>query len=684
MMDATQPSLDDVLKLTQVKAFIEDELLAALSSDSPGRKSLLLEKGMRGALESVLGLCGSELDQAIRERGIPDFDDDCFSNLDARVAAVQFPSSVAAAKRRTNAAGPGTAPMPASGGPTADSTVYIVRSTMASLKKVATKIALDIKERMAARDGQDAGGSRSAGLSGLLGGTRGGGGGAQLRKVPPRIDVYMVPRKPCKEVLAEAFSGMYKRSSKGEEDVFDKHVDMLGHRVTVNSLEIDLFPLEHDLITMDLPNVYSDCVLRSDYSCLSHVARSLMKLQAFFGEFKAVRGKGRLADMVSQNMRRMRIEATKHNSNSSTHASQVDCLYVFDRELDVLTPLLAHSTYEGLVDEVYGLGNQVFTPPLDMVEETAHSETNEKTFHHSFTAEGDLVFQHIRRAHRKSLAQDITELIMTVQKKEDERKGLQTLTEIRKFMGKVKVIKEAKHLLGLHIAIAKEIKSVCTTADYLNMFDHQHRCIGVEEDPVTYELSMKYIDTCIFQNQPLTKVLRLLCVECLTDGLSRKTYDEYRQKIVQAYGLSSLSVMDNLEKAGLCGVNKRSPAFAAQRGKGGLRNAAEMVGQLQFWKDRSGEQPKNAAGGSSEADLAALYDGYKPPIVRLVEAIMLGTMQWYVQKQNRITYINNNNTICRENDVTVTTTATATTQELGGRASEPASRTLVWSPRPAA
>lgn len=49
-------------------------------------------------------------------------------------------------------------------------------------------------------------------------------------------------------------------------------------------------------------------------------------------------------------------------TNSSTPetlslSSQIDCLVVLDRQVDMVTPLLTQLTYEGLIDELIGIKN---------------------------------------------------------------------------------------------------------------------------------------------------------------------------------------------------------------------------------------------------------------------------------------------------------------------------------------
>ncbi len=53
-------------------------------------------------------------------------------------------------------------------------------------------------------------------------------------------------------------------------------------------------------------------------------------------------------------MRRMKSELSGREPQITP---QIDNLLILDRTVDLLTPLLSQLTYEGLIDEVFGLNN---------------------------------------------------------------------------------------------------------------------------------------------------------------------------------------------------------------------------------------------------------------------------------------------------------------------------------------
>lgn len=80
-----------------------------------------------------------------------------------------------------------------------------------------------------------------------------------------------------------------------------------------------------------------------------------MTLQSLYGVIPRVCGKGAAAHQVWDLVRRLSLEprAAKHHSP----VSHIDQLLLLDRNIDLLSPLTTQLTYEGLIDEMFGIQN---------------------------------------------------------------------------------------------------------------------------------------------------------------------------------------------------------------------------------------------------------------------------------------------------------------------------------------
>lgn len=106
---------------------------------------------------------------------------------------------------------------------------------------------------------------------------------------------------------------------------------------------------------------YREYYLENDPTCLYLVARSIVHLQKLYGAIPAAWGKGQAAKYVWDLVQRLwREEQTKQPQNCC-----IDQILLIDRSVDLISPLATQLTYEGLIDELYGLNNTTASFPAE-------------------------------------------------------------------------------------------------------------------------------------------------------------------------------------------------------------------------------------------------------------------------------------------------------------------------------
>ena len=84
-----------------------------------------------------------------------------------------------------------------------------------------------------------------------------------------------------------------------------------------------------------------------------------MPIQQAHGLFPRIIGKGDNANRLMELLFRMRSEATADESSTSKlglmPSASIESLIIIDREIDFATVLLTQLTYEGLIDEMFGI-----------------------------------------------------------------------------------------------------------------------------------------------------------------------------------------------------------------------------------------------------------------------------------------------------------------------------------------
>lgn len=117
---------------------------------------------------------------------------------------------------------------------------------------------------------------------------------------------------------------------------------------------------------------FKDTFLYNDTTYLFHIAKSIMTMQTLYGIIPNVYGKGKYSKvclffvqkikyysycvyikLVAEQLFRMRKEMPQ--SQEPQIVPKIDNLILIDRTVDMITPMMTQLTYEGLVDENFGI-----------------------------------------------------------------------------------------------------------------------------------------------------------------------------------------------------------------------------------------------------------------------------------------------------------------------------------------
>ncbi|XP_053224346.1 vacuolar protein sorting-associated protein 33A isoform X4 [Podarcis raffonei] len=140
-----------------------------------------------------------------------------------------------------------------------------------------------------------------------------------------------------------------------------KDQGVLGSFIHREEYSLDLIPFDGDLLSMESESAFKECYLENDQTSLYHAAKGLMTLQALYGTIPQIFGKGECARHVANMMIRMKRE---FSGSQNPIFPVFDTLLLLDRNIDLMSPLATQLTYEGLIDEIYGIQNTyVKLPP---------------------------------------------------------------------------------------------------------------------------------------------------------------------------------------------------------------------------------------------------------------------------------------------------------------------------------
>ncbi|KAK7871304.1 hypothetical protein R5R35_007577 [Gryllus longicercus] len=378
-----------------------------------------------------------------------------------------------------------------------------------------------------------------------------------------------------------------------------KNRGVFGSFMQVQELPCDLFPFDNDLLSMELESAFKEFRLEGDPTCLFQVAQALGTLQGLFGTIPRVSGKGHAARHVWELMARMAREQAGCPRPMPTGAPAIDHLLLLDRSVDLLSPLATQLTYEGLIDEIFGIHNCTVQLPAEKLAKPDDSlPVNAGEKKAVILNSGEELFAEIRDRNFNAVGPALSRKAKLISAQLEERHGDKTMQEMKQFVARLPHMLAMKNSLANHTTIAELIKEVTDSSGFLESLQVEQEFMnGIDTDKVH-----PYIDDLIAQQEPLLKILRLVCMQSVTNsGLKAKVLEHYRREIVHAYGFAQLLTLGALEKAGLLTPQSGPRQYTV------LRKALRLTVE-----DASETAP---------TDIAFVHSVYAPLSARLAQAL---------------------------------------------------------------
>jgi len=388
---------------------------------------------------------------------------------------------------------------------------------------------------------------------------------------------------------------------------------LAGH-TQLHSYCWEFIPLDYDLLSLELPSFFRDTFVTGDLSGLYTVARALWGLQSVYGAIPNVFAQGvhvkqvlRLTELVSQHLGPLKLS----QQPDITH------LALLSRDTDWTSCLLSPLTYEGLLDETFGMScGSVELPP---------SVTKAGQGTRLQLSSGDKMLEKIRNKHFASIFSVLGVTAKQLSQAQAAASGM-NVTQMKQFVAQdLKAMTAQSRAVALHIGASEEI---------------QRRKGGVLETqlPVEHALvsgggraeCLAYIEDCLAQLRPLPCPLRLSCLLSLHGGLTHQEGNRLKTQVVQAHGFQHMLTWNNLIKMGLIKL-KGAAVGGAGAGLAQVTGAVSNLGGLgkggstsQQLAKKLGLSPAQESGASSEPTSAGyVFNGaWVPVATRLVEELL--------------------------------------------------------------
>lgn len=212
----------------------------------------------------------------------------------------------------------------------------------------------------------------------------------------------------------------------------------------------------------------------------------------------------------------------------------------------------------------------------------------------------DKMFDELRDMNLSTVGPFISKKAKMLSGEYEERHAAKTVSQIKQFTSKLKRLQDEQKSLRVHTDITGDLMAnTSKDPDFLKRIETEQSLLYGERDG---DKSIEYIEECICRADPMIKVLRLMCLQSLTNGgLKPKLFDFYRKEVLQTYGFEHALTLDALEKAGL---------LKLQEGKSGYSTVRKAFNML-------------VEGEKVEEDISYAYSGYAPLSIRIIQQLTM-------------------------------------------------------------
>jgi hypothetical protein len=182
-------------------------------------------------------------------------------------------------------------------------------------------------------------------------------------------------------------------------------------------------------------------------------------------------------------------------------------------------------TYEGLLDEMYGVKSTFITVPATLLGVPGNQKSKKVALNSN-----DPIFAQIRNLNFAMVGNTLSHQARKLFENYEERHNVKTVTQIKQFVGKLGGLQSEHQSLRLHTNLAEDITKRTVDLEF-------NKCLEIQQNLVAGMINsshLTYIEEMIAKQASFTAVIRLLSLYSLVSGgIAAKKYDYICREIVQ-------------------------------------------------------------------------------------------------------------------------------------------------------
>ena len=177
-------------------------------------------------------------------------------------------------------------------------------------------------------------------------------------------------------------------------------------------------------------------------------------------------------------------------------------------------------------------------------------------------------------------------------------KNLQSVSQMKDFVGRIGGLQSEQQALRLHTALAERLLPITRSDNFNKSLEAQQNLLAGYDAPAQWGL----VEDLLAEQAPLMSVLRAAVLYSLTNGgVKPKPLEAFKRDLLQTYGYQHLSLLVALGRLVLLA---KTPAGSAASFGSARKNLRLLVDDVD---------------DAAPQDIAYVYSGYAPLSVRLVQ-----------------------------------------------------------------
>ena len=426
----------------------------------------------------------------------------------------------------------------------------------------------------------------------------------------PTIVYIIPPKKECLQIIENHIEGNNKKSDDNRDEakkkveyhiIFFPKINLECQNYISESfncayfnkynLNIDLYPLDYEIISLELNNSFHELYVTNNYNSLFLLNRAIIKYETVFGKIKHKYYLGPLGKKLKE-----LLDEEEKNTNIDEDQTTLGCIFL-DRSIDMITPLITNHIYEALLDDNFDI-NLDFIKVQPKIIDNKSKNINLQKIDLSkndkfYTKIKDYGFNQIR-AYLPLRLQEQNKII------EDSKRKTSDLVKIQEDIQNIAKIRDERISLTYHINLADFIgkKERYPLTRFYYMYE-QSLLYG--EVPEKFS---EFIFDEIRKKSDEYDILRIICLySIIHSGYKNKIYDQIRKEFFIVYGFQELFLWRNLEKLGVLKSAGNQGFYQI------LLKKLNLINEEQF---ESKEQK----------DISYIYNGFCPILIKLLERLV--------------------------------------------------------------